>query len=326
MKTQSKEQAIVSINSLAQKGIPFLFITDFAGKRNHVIPRSEVDQSSILFSVNGHTNMTDSREINEPIKIRKKPISFEAYNTKYNQVHRELTIGNTYLLNLTSQTEIDLDRPLRDVYYKSPARYKLWLDDEMVVFSPEIFVQIQNGTISSFPMKGTIDADLPDAKNILLSSPKEMAEHATIVDLIRNDMSIHAHNVRVENFRYIDEVRTSEKHLLQVSSKIVGELDGDYLSKLGEIIFSLLPAGSICGAPKKKTLDIIKEVEAYDRGYYTGVMGYFDGKSFDSGVMIRFIQKSNGAYFYKSGGGIHYLSDVATEYQEMIDKVYVPIH
>lgn len=76
---------------------------------------------------------------------------------------------------------------------------------------------------------------------------------------------------------------------------------------------------------KKKTLEIISKVEKEKRGFFTGIFGYFDGKNFDSAVMIRFIQKEKNVYMYKSGGGITIDSDVYAEYQEMKDKVYVPL-
>jgi para-aminobenzoate synthetase component I len=173
-------------------------------------------------------------------------------------------------------------------------------------------------------MKGTIDAAIENAEEVILSDKKEYAEHCTIVDLIRNDLSMVAKDVFVNKFRYIDKIKTHEKELLQVSSRICGKLGEDYYKRIGDIIFSLLPAGSISGAPKKKTIEIIKKVEGYDRGYYTGVFGCFDGTKLDSGVMIRFIEKINGELFYKSGGGITVYSDPKSEYQELIDKVYVP--
>jgi para-aminobenzoate synthetase component 1 len=86
-----------------------------------------------------------------------------------------------------------------------------------------------------------------------------------------------------------------------------------------------LPAGSISGAPKKKTVEIIKDAEGYERGYFTGIFGIFDGKDLDSSVMIRFIESIDSKLCYKSGGGITFMSKPELEYQEMIDKVYVPI-
>jgi para-aminobenzoate synthetase component 1 len=195
--------------------------------------------------------------------------------------------------------------------------------DDFVLFSPECFVKIKEGAIFSFPMKGTIDASIPNAEEILWSDVKEKAEHATIVDLIRNDLSIVATNVRVKRYRYLEEIITYDKRLLQVSSEISGTLPIDYQSNLGSIICKLLPAGSICGAPKDSTLKIIEEVEGYKRGYYSGVFGIFDGQNLDSAVMIRFIEQINGQFYYKSGGGITMNSDPKKEYNELIDKVYV---
>lgn len=321
----NKAEAIQSVNRLASEGVPFLLINDFSCENNHVIPLDQIDSSKVLYDINGKTNWTGAVQTQQ-IQLKKDPIAFESYQKRFDKVHEELAFGNTYLLNLTCETPIQTDASLKDIFENSRAKYKLWFQDQFVVFSPEIFVQIEDGQISSFPMKGTIDATIENAEETILSSKKEMAEHATIVDLIRNDMSIHAKDVTVEKFRYIDEIKTSEKHLLQVSSKITGQLQDDYLNRLGDIVFSLLPGGSISGAPKKKTLEIISDTENYNRGFYTGIVGHFDGKRFDSGVMIRFIEKKpSGQLTYKSGGGIHFLSDCRSEYQEMIDKVYVPL-
>ena len=148
----------------------------------------------------------------------------------------------------------------------------------------------------------------------------------SIVDLIRNDISMVADKVWVERFRYISRIHTHEGDLLQVSSEICGQLPQNYTDNIGTLLHRLLPAGSICGAPKPQTLAIIKEAENYDRGYYTGVFGIFDGQNLDSSVMIRFIEKQeDGSLIFKSGGGITAFSDPRLEYQEMIDKVYLGI-
>ena len=73
-------------------------------------------------------------------------------------------------------------------------------------------------------------------------------------------------------------------------------------------------------------MQIIKEAETYDRGFYTGIMGYFDGKDLDSAVMIRFVEQEGGKMYFNSGGGITSQSDVENEYNEMKQKVYVPIY
>jgi len=94
---------------------------------------------------------------------------------------------------------------------------------------------------------------------------------------------------------------------------------------LGSIITQMLPAGSITGAPKKSTVEIIDRVENYDRGYFTGIFGVFDGNSFKSSVMIRFVQKQGDELYYKSGGGITIDSDMEAEYAELQEKIYVPV-
>ena len=175
-------------------------------------------------------------------------------------------------------------------------------------------------------MKGTIDASIPFAAQLLMNDPKETAEHATIVDLIRNDLSMVANRVSVSRYRYMDRLQTNRGAIFQTSSEIQGILPENYQEHLGDIIFRLLPAGSITGAPKKKTVEIIREAETYDRGFYTGVMGYFDGKNLDSAVMIRFLEHTDGGFVYKSGGGITFRSTARSEYEEMIQKIYVPIY
>lgn len=159
-----------------------------------------------------------------------------------------------------------------------------------------------------------------------MNDGKEAAEHATIVDLIRNDLSIVASHVRVERYRYIDVLQTNRGPILQTSSEICGELPEDYKRQLGDILFSMLPAGSITGAPKKKTMQIIREAEGYERGFYTGITGYFDGDNMDSAVMIRFVEQEADGMYFKSGGGITFKSDARNEYEEMKQKIYVPIY
>ena len=88
----------------------------------------------------------------------------------------------------------------------------------------------------------------------------------------------------------------------------------------------LLPAGSISGAPKEKTVQIIQQAEGEKRGYYTGIFGYFDGNNLESAVAIRYIEKNEqGEMLFRSGGGITSQSSLEEEYQEILEKVYVPI-
>ena len=135
-----------------------------------------------------------------------------------------------------------------------------------------------------------------------------------------------AEDVKVDKYRYVDTIYTNKGPILQTSSKISGRLPDDYQERIGDIIFRLLPAGSITGAPKKKTMEIIAEAEGYDRNFYTGIMGYYMEGCLDSGVMIRFIENEDGKLYFKAGGGITSMSCCESEYNEVIQKVYVPIY
>lgn len=315
---------VKTMNRWGQQKVPFLFIIDFEMMNPLILKLNEVDATEIFYSINGFTNVVNEKHA-ETIVIEKLPGAFSSYKQKFDKVLAYLEYGDTFLTNLTIATEITFDGSLKDFFFQSSAKYKLLFKNQFLVFSPETFVQIKNGKIFSYPMKGTIDASLPNAKEKILSDKKELAEHVTIVDLIRNDLSQVSSSVNVNRFRYIDEVRTGSKNLFQVSSEVCGQLESDYTNHLGDILLKLLPAGSVSGAPKPKTLEIIKEIEEENRGYYTGVFGYYNGSELDSGVMIRFIENRAGKYFYRSGGGITTQSIVESEYQEAIDKVYVPV-
>lgn len=313
-----------TLNQWGQNNVPFLFILDFELEKPMAFTLDKISPLEILFNCNGFTNTETRLTKRQKIELHIKPISFSEYDSKFNKVYQHLCYGNSFLTNLTIKTEIEINQSLHDLYFMSSAKYKLWFRDEFLVFSPETFIRIKDGKIYSYPMKGTIVASLPHAQEIILSDPKEKAEHATIVDLIRNDLSQVAIEVNVTRFRYIEEIKTNKKNLLQVSTEIVGTLPEDYQSKIGDILLTLLPAGSVSGAPKPKTLEIIRNVENKSRGYYTGIFGIFDGQHLDSCVMIRYIEKEGEQYYYRSGGGITAQSKSEKEYEEAIDKIYVP--
>jgi para-aminobenzoate synthetase component 1 len=317
---------ISKMNQWGKARKPFIFILDFELQNPVVLPLDEAPENGIYFTFNN----LESAEIHDTAKseftFRKFPVSYQVFKNSFDQVLTEIKLGNSFLTNLTFPTTIETDLTLREIFDRSEAPYKLLFKNQFVVFSPELFITISAGTVAAYPMKGTIDASIPDAEIKILNDLKETAEHHTIVDLIRNDLSMVSTNVKVEKFRFINTVKTHDKTLLQVSSEVTGQLPKDYPEHLGDILSKLLPAGSICGAPKIKTLEIINQSEIYDRGYYSGVFGIFDGTNLQSAVMIRFIEKNDGKFIFKSGGGITSMSNPEEEYQELIDKVYVPIY
>ena len=306
-----------------------------------------------------------------------EPPLYEDYERSFNIVKSNIMAGNSYLTNLTCRVPVSCNLSLEDIFHRAKGKYKLQLkrkrtqaEDKahlkeenieenltpFVCFSPETFVRIKGGRIYSYPMKGTLDASLPNAEKQLMEDRKEAAEHATIVDLIRNDLSRVAEDVRVDKYRYIDVLHTNKGNILQTSSEISGRLPEDYPHHLGEILDAQLPAGSITGAPKDKTMQIIQEAEGYDRGFYTGIMGIYDQGELNSAVMIRFIEEETSPVdfeadgeknfnasegkgdeasegkrdeasrklYFKAGGGITSKSDCRKEYEEVIQKIYLP--
>ena len=313
------------MNEWGREGMPFLFAIDYAISQPLLIPLSEVSCEEVLYDLPVRRNIPQMPEVDGELRFSKSPEPFSVYHEKFSRAMTHIRRGDTYLLNLTCRTAVDFPSDLRSLFYRVHAPYKLLLENKVLVFSPECFVKILDGRIYSFPMKGTIDRAINDAEVRILADPKETAEHYTIVDLIRNDLSQVSNDVRVDSFRHLSSVHTNQKDLLQVSSTISGTLGTDYAAHLGTIFRALLPAGSVTGAPKEKTCEIIEDIEGYNRGYYTGVFGVFDGANVDSAVMIRYIEREHDQFVFKSGGGITIHSDAESEYQEMIDKVYVPL-
>ena len=299
-----------------------------------------------------------------------EPPLYEDYERSFNIVKSNIMAGNSYLTNLTCRVPVSCNLSLEEIFHRAKGKYKLLLkrkrtqaEDKdhlkeeaqnkahlkeenteenltpFVCFSPETFVRIKGGRIYSYPMKGTLDASLPNAEKLLMEDRKEAAEHATIVDLIRNDLSRVAEDVRVDKYRYVDVLHTNKGDILQTSSEISGRLPEDYRQHLGEILDAQLPAGSITGAPKDKTMQIIHEAEGYDRGFYTGIMGIYDQGELNSAVMIRFVEEEaspsktekgknpevSRELYFKAGGGITSKSDCRKEYEEVIQKIYLPI-
>ena len=321
------------LNELGSSGEPFLFVVGYKGDKAYIKKLSEIDAEECLYDFGSHTNAVGGCATQLPAEIEWEVgvPKYDEYERSFNIVKNNMLAGNSYLANLTCQVAVRCNLSLEDIFRHSKGKYKLLLNNpsddigRFVCFSPETFVKIRGGRIYSFPMKGTINATLPDAKQVLMDDRKEAAEHATIVDLIRNDLNTVTTDVKVEKYRFIDVLHTNKGDILQTSSEISGKLPSDYTQRIGDILAAQLPAGSITGAPKKKTCQIIDEAETYERGFYTGIMGIYTGGELDSAVMIRFIEQTDEGMFFKAGGGITSQSQCIKEYEEVLQKVYLPI-
>lgn len=315
------------LNRRGALGLPFDFLIDYRGDRLVV---GEGASSPFYLAIEGKAlrPLSDfGRGSSVTPALVARPESCEEYLRRFEVIRAGLLRGDSYLANLTLRTPVDLTGDPATILARAGAKYAVWLPGRFVCFSPETFVRVSaDGVIRSFPMKGTIDAALPHARERLLADPKEQAEGATIVDLIRNDLSSVATGVRVCRWRYVDEVKTRQGSLLQVSSEVAGRLPSDWRSRLGTILDRLLPAGSITGAPKDSTRRLIAQAERHERGFYTGICGRFDGSALDTGVLIRFIERAgDGSCYYHAGGGITIYSDPRSEYREVVEKIYLPL-
>lgn len=343
-----KKYIIDRINLLAKEKEPFLFVINYQGTEAYIKKLTEIDPKECLYDFEGISNVSsgkrssqtppakDSSRLSSTLQPLKdwevKAPSYKTYRESFERVKRNIMAGNSYLTNLTCQAPVECNLSLHDIFMQAKGKYKLLLQSSafhqghFVCFSPETFVRIKGGKIFSYPMKGTLDAALPDARRVLMEDPKEAAEHATIVDLIRNDLSRVASHVKVDRYRYMEVLHTNKGDILQTSSEISGVLPPDYQSHLGDILEAQLPAGSITGAPKDKTLEIIHEAETYERGFYTGIMGIYNQGELNSAVMIRFLEEDDSGMVFKAGGGITSKSDCQREYEEVIQKMYLPIN
>lgn len=314
------------MDQLSQQQIPFFYIIDFEVENIEIFREDELLFSGLMIDFEYIKTPKPRLDLARNFKFKSNPAILEDYEKGFQHIQKHLKEGYSYLANYTCSTEIETNLSAEEIFARAEAKYKVFYPGKFVFFSPETFVETDGNKIKTHPMKGTIDAAVENGAELLRKDPKEQAEHYTVVDLLRNDLSMVAERVCVDEFQRVDLIRTNKKNLYAMSSEISGTLKPEFRGKVGSIMRTLSPAGSILGAPKKKTLEIILEAENHKRGFYTGVCGYFDGKNLDSCVMIRFIELQDEKMFFKSGGGITHLSKLADEYEEMKNKIYVPIY
>lgn len=319
------EAVFSQMNVLGKQRVPFVFILDAFAQYGLVTPLAGAAEI-LLFDVPLGSNTPVKSPKQKPGRWDIKPVDWKRYLAGFDIAMHHIARGDSFLINYTQPTLVSSEASLRALFDHSVARYRIHLLNTFTCFSPEPFVTITpQGCIGSHPMKGTAEMNDSLSEIRLLMDEKELAEHHTIVDLIRNDLSRVASQVAVEKFRYTDTISTPNRQIIQVSSHISGQLGADWHIRIGDIFEALLPAGSVTGAPKLKTIEVIKKAEQYNRGWYTGVFGFFNGAELDSGVLIRYIEQGEEGLIYKSGGGLTHRSDPEKEYAELISKVYVPV-
>jgi len=217
--------------------------------------------------------------------------------------------------------DFNVYRALRSV---NPSPYLFYFDyGSFKIFgsSPEAQIMIKQGEASIHPIAGTFrrtgddQADTELAKQ-LYDDVKENAEHVMLVDLARNDLSRNGHTVEVETFKEIQYF----SHVIHLVSKVTGQLDKE--TKPARVVADTFPAGTLSGAPKHKAMTLINQYENVRRGYYGGAIGFmgFNG-DFNHAIMIRSFLSQNGALFYQAGAGVVAKSEVASELEEVNNKL-----
>ncbi len=257
-------------------------------------------------------------------------ISEHDYHKKIHRIQEYIRDGDTYQVNWTDrvrvQTRLDAAAAYATLLRQQPVAYAAWLNihgRRILSLSPELFFAIDGDTITTRPMKGTLARGLDAAGDTeaaarLQADEKNRSEHVMIVDLLRNDLGriCTPGTVQVQAMFSVERYAT----LLQMTSTIRGRLRADL--SYAEIFSSLFPSGSITGAPKIRTMQIIGELERRPRGVYTGAIGHIaPGGRATFNVAIRtLVLEENGAAQMGVGGGIVADSNAAGEYQECLLK------
>lgn len=257
----------------------------------------------------------------------KADYSQATYAQAFQKIKQYLKEGDCYQVNLTQRFSADCEgntwqayEALREINAAPFSAYLNFPDVTILSSSPERFLKLKNGHVETKPIKGTRPRKSDESENAaqlndLINNPKDRAENVMIVDLLRNDISKVCQNVRVPKLFEIESY-TTVHHLV---STVTGELKPNQHAL--DLLQNCFPGGSITGAPKIRSMEIIEEIEPTRRGVYCGAIGYigFNG-NMDTNIVIRTLVESHGKMQFWAGGGIVNDSNVVDEYQESFDK------
>ncbi len=252
------------------------------------------------------------------------------YGEAFARVQEQLHAGNSYEVNLTHRLEVASELPPAEVYLAlrelNPAPYAGFLQHDvpgargwLLSSSPERYAHLASGVLTTKPIKGTTARGATAAEDkrqraALASDTKIRAENLMIVDLLRNDLSMVCEPGTVE----VPELMAVESYetVHQLVSTVRGRLAGGFGTL--DALRALFPAGSMTGAPKLRTMEIIDAVESSPRGVYAGTFGWLSAAGdADLGVVIRSLTTAgDGRWRLGTGGGITVRSDVDEEYAE----------
>ena len=253
----------------------------------------------------------------------------DAYCRMVEEAKRHIKEGDIFQVVLSNRLEADFEGNLLDAYRvlrtTNPSPYLFYFssdDLELAGASPETLVKLEDGVLHTFPLAGTrprgrTEEEDKRLEKELLSDEKELAEHNMLVDLGRNDLGRVSRFGSVKVEKYLSIERFS--HVMHIGSTVRGKIreDCDALDAIG----SVLPAGTLSGAPKLRACQIINDLENCKRGIYGGAVGYLDFTGcMDTCIGIRLAFRKNGKVFVRSGAGIVADSVPESEYQECLNK------
>ena len=274
----------------------------------------------------------------EPLELKsefKPAFSREKYCDMVNKAKDYIKEGDIFQVVLSNRIEADISGSLFDTYRvlrtTNPSPYMFYFssnDIEIAGASPETLVKLTDKKLYTFPLAGTRPRGLTDEEDLmlekdLLADEKELAEHNMLVDLGRNDIGRIAEIGSVTVDKYLSIERFS--HVMHIGSTVSGILRSD-LDSLAAID-SILPAGTLSGAPKIRACEIINELEDNKRGIYGGAIGYLDlSGNLDTCISIRIAFARNNKVFIRSGAGIVADSVPDNEFDECLNKARAVIN
>ena len=299
-------------------------------KNNKLIQFFFFDKKQIQKFKSSKVIFSDANQVNYSISDFKLNRTRTQFLNDVKKIKYYLKEGETYQVNYTVKGSFNFSGSRSSFFqmmlFNQSARYSAFINnrEELVIsLSPELFFEVNGKSITSKPMKGTIQRGFNSRSDEKIAdelkySEKNRAENVMIVDLLRNDLG------RICRYGSIlvDDLFGIEKYesLYQMVSTVKGKLNKKM--KMKDVFQNIFPCGSVTGAPKIRTMEIINEIERSDRGIYTGSIGLFTPKTIKMNVAIRTIKldKNSGLGVMGLGSGIVWESDPEKEYEEVVLK------
>ncbi|MBR1864222.1 MAG: anthranilate synthase component I [Ruminococcus sp.] len=327
-------EKLVAYDHLSNKAVIILNINkdDDIGEKYAACEQTALD--IVVALKNYRPGVTKRRPMPDSFEVRSN-ITKEQYLKNVEIAKEYIADGDIFQIVPSQRFEIDNPPDSFDVYRMlrstNPSPYLFYFkhnDYAVAGSSPEMLVSVENGTVVTRPIAGTIkrgathDEDVRN-EQILLNDPKERAEHTMLVDLGRNDIG------KVSDFGTVEvtSLMVIERYskVMHIVSNVKGTLRKD--KKPLDALMAVLPAGTLSGAPKVRAMELIDELETTKRGLYGGTVGYlaFDG-SLDTCIAIRTVLFKNGKAYVQAGGGVVADSIPENEYQESCNKALAVIN